>query len=61
MCGQDYFEPCEGLLPSFGYVCPCMLFAVIVDVSILFLAAWAYVIFCGAAGFLLSYPGVYVI
>jgi hypothetical protein len=44
-----------------------MLFAVIVAVSILFLVAWAYVIFgrpsvfCGAAGLLVYCPGVFVI
>jgi hypothetical protein len=48
-------------------VCPCMLFAVIVGVSILFLVAWAYVIFshpsvfCGAAGLSFSCPGVFLI
>jgi hypothetical protein len=48
-------------------VCSCVLFGVIVGVSILFLVAWAYVIFgcpsvvCGAAGFSLSCPTVFVI
>jgi hypothetical protein len=43
-------------------VCSCVLFAVIVGISILFLVAWAYVIFghpsvfCGAAGLSFSYP-----
>jgi hypothetical protein len=47
--------------------CPFVLFAVISGVSILFLVAWAYVIFgrpsvfCGAAGFSFSCPGVFVI
>jgi hypothetical protein len=46
-------------------VCSCVLFAVIVGVSILFLVAWAYVIFgrpsvfFGATGLLFSYPGVF--
>jgi hypothetical protein len=47
-------------------VCSCMLFAVIV-VLILFLVAWAYVIFgrpsvfCGGAGLSFSCPGLFVI
>jgi hypothetical protein len=48
-------------------VCSCVLFAVIVGVSIVFLVAWTYVIFgrpsvfCGAAGLPFSCPGVFVI
>jgi hypothetical protein len=48
-------------------VCSCVLFAVIVGISILFVVACAYVIFdspsvfCGAVGFLFSCPGVFVI
>jgi hypothetical protein len=48
-------------------VCSCVLSAVIVGVSIVFLVAWAYVVFgrpsvfCGAAGLSFSYPGVFVI
>jgi hypothetical protein len=48
-------------------VCSRVLFAVIVGVSILFLVAYAYVIFgrpsvfCGAAGLSFSCPGVSVI
>jgi hypothetical protein len=48
-------------------VCSCVPFAVIVGVLILFLVAWAYVIFgrpsvfCGAAGLSFSCPGVFVI
>jgi hypothetical protein len=45
-------------------VCSFVLFAVIVGVSMVFLVAWAYVIFgrpsvfCGAAGLSFSCPGV---
>jgi hypothetical protein len=48
-------------------VCSSVLFAVIVGVSIVFLVAWAYVIFCcpsvfcGAAGFPFSCPLVFAI
>jgi hypothetical protein len=42
-------------------VCSCVMFAVIVGVSILFLVAWTYVIFCGAAGLSLSCLCVFVI
>jgi hypothetical protein len=48
-------------------VCSCVLFAVIVDVSIVFLVSWAYVIFgrpsvfCGAVGLPFSYPDVFAI
>jgi hypothetical protein len=48
-------------------VCSCVLFAVIVGVSIVFMVAWAYFIFghpsvfSGAAGLLFSCPGVFVI
>jgi hypothetical protein len=48
-------------------VCSCVLLAVIVGVSILFLVAWAYVIFgrpsvfYGAAGLSFSCPDVFVI
>jgi hypothetical protein len=48
-------------------VCSCVLFAVIVGISILFLVAWACAIFahpsvfCGAAGLSFSCPGVFVI
>jgi hypothetical protein len=48
-------------------VCSCVLFAVVVGVSILFLVACAYVIFgrpsviCGAAGLSFSCSGVFVI
>jgi hypothetical protein len=48
-------------------VCSYVLFAVILGVSILFLVAWAYVIFgllsvfCGTAGLSFSCPGVVVL
>jgi hypothetical protein len=48
-------------------VCSCVLFAVIVGISLLFMVAWAYVIFsrpsvlCGCAGHLFSCRSVYVI
>jgi hypothetical protein len=47
--------------------CFCVLFVVIFGVSILFLVAWAYVIFgrpsvfCGASGLSFSCPSVFVI
>jgi hypothetical protein len=48
-------------------VCSCVLFAVIVGVTILFVVAWEYVIvgrpsvFCGVAELSFSCPGVFVI
>jgi hypothetical protein len=48
-------------------VCSCVLFTVIIGISILFPVAWAYVIFdrpslfSGTAGFYFSCPGVFVV
>jgi hypothetical protein len=47
-------------------VCSCVLFAVIVGVSILFIVAWAYPtvgrhsVFCGAVGLSFSYTDTFV-
>jgi hypothetical protein len=61
------FQPAKGTCIILISVSSCVLFDVIVGVSILFLVAWAYVIFgrpsvfCGAAGFPFSCPDVFVI